>query len=112
MIVPVVYVLMLSFLVTFGAALTSGFESVPVDETAVTIIGMVVITGGSLVTIALPYALYRDISILEAAGVTAEWEPDRTKFVLTAAFGCFVPGLSPLVSIYYLYQRRTYAGIR
>ena len=107
---PIVRLLGLAaFTLVIVSALESGGE---VLENTGIVIGIAVVTVLSfLLTVALPYALYRDISRLEAVGVVPDWDPDRSTYVLAAAVGLFVPVLSLLVSSHYLYRRHVHVGL-
>ncbi|WP_123537536.1 hypothetical protein [Halosimplex salinum] len=89
-----------------SAVLGSGTVSFddPVVVALVAVVSVLLFLG----TISLPYALYRDISSSDPTD-QSNWGVDRTTYVLTAAFGLFVPGLSAAVSLHYLYHRRTNA---
>ncbi len=64
-----------------------------------------------LSTVSLPYALHRDIALLNTRETDADWAPDRSKYVRRALYGLTIPGLSLLVSSYYLYRIRS-TGLR
>jgi uncharacterized membrane protein len=105
--VPVSYLvaLLAAAYVVGSAVLGSGGISMsdPVTVALIVIVSVLLFLG----TVALPYALYRDISLLEL-DERSDWDLDRTTYVLTAAFGFFVPGLSAAVSLHYLYHRRNH----
>lgn len=59
-------------------------------------------------TLVLPIALYKDVEYVRSLDV--DWEPDRDLFVLLAVVGIFVNLVSPVVALYYLYQRHVHVG--
>lgn len=64
-----------------------------------------------ILTLMLPYALYRDLSLLSEHNVVESWDPDTDLYVIVGAAGIFVTGLGFVVSIYYLYQRHLHVGV-
>ncbi|MFC6954191.1 hypothetical protein [Halorubellus litoreus] len=73
---------------------------------AIFVLGVVAVLLIFLATVSLPYALHRDILSLDTGRSDAEWVPDRSTFVRRALYGLTIPGLTLVVSSYYLYQLR------
>lgn len=102
--VPFVQIAWLSL---FAVVLLPGYD--PFDLTfagfeGTTAVLVALFVPTALLTLALPVAVYRDVTYLEEAGTIRE-DSDRHRFVMGALAGLFVPGLSALVSTYYLYRR-------
>ncbi|WP_231190247.1 hypothetical protein [Haladaptatus sp. DYF46] len=64
-----------------------------------------------LVMILLPYAVYRDLELLEEYVTLTQWRFDRHQFLIGAVAGVFLPILGFGVALYYLYQRHHHVGI-
>lgn len=63
---------------------------------------------GVVVSVILPIALYKDMSMIPA---DINWTPDRDLYILVSIVGIFTPGVSPAVSLYYLYKRHVHVGV-
>lgn len=80
------------------------------DESSVALLAAAIALPSFLLTLILPYALYRDIGILEKHGAATAWDPDQDEYAILGAAGIFVTGVGFIVSVYYLYQRHTHIG--
>lgn len=103
--VPVVYVL--SIVVGFPFALVAMFGLDSAFAVFV-FVALFMVLPGIITSIVLPYALYRDIESLPSDN---GWHPDRDLYVLLGLVGIFVAGVSPVVSLYYLYKRHEHLGV-
>lgn len=111
--VPVVYALLLAIAVVFVFPLIFGESSRVFGFGEFIIVRLAV--GGALITflitLILPYALYRDAGLLNEYNIAQEWNPDQDEYAIIGAAGIFVTGVSFGVSVYYLYQRHVHVGI-
>lgn len=64
-----------------------------------------------VIMIVLPYALHRDLELLEEYITFDRWRFDRHQYLIAAVAGIFFPILGFGVALYYLYQRHHHVGI-
>lgn len=111
--VPLVYVLVFTALAVFVLPLILGESDVVfgLGESSVALLAVALALPSFLITLVLPYALYRDIGLLNEHDTATAWSPDRDEYAILGAAGIFVTGVSVVVSVYYLYQRHVHVGI-
>lgn len=111
--VPLVYVLVFTALAVFVLPLIFGGSTVVfgLGESSVARLAVALALPTFLITLTLPYALYRDIGLLDEHDTATAWSPDRDEYAIVGAAGIFVTGVSFVVSIYYLYRRHVHVGI-
>lgn len=111
--VPAFYLLVIVFISLFVIpAITGGsWSPLSLNEPLIAQIAVILAIPSFLITLILPYALYRDIGLLNESEVPTEWEPDQHEYAIAGAAGIFVTGVSFGVSVYYLYQRHVHLGV-
>jgi hypothetical protein len=111
--IPVLYVLVLAVLVVFVLPLILGESSrvFGFGEFVIARLAVGVALLAFLFTLMLPYALYRDIGLLNEYDIATAWNPDQTEYTILGAAGIFMSAVGFGVSIYYLYQRHVHVGI-
>jgi hypothetical protein len=111
--VPVLYILVLVVLGVFVLPLILGESSrvFGVGEFIIVRLAVGVALLAFLSTFILPYALYRDIGLLDEYDIATAWDPDRDEYTILGAAGIFMSAVGFGVSVYYLYQRHVHVGI-
>lgn len=111
--VPILYILVFAVLAVFVLPLILGESTVVfgLGESSVALLAVALSFPTFLITLALPYALYRDIGLLDEHDTVTAWSPDQDEYAILGAAGIFVTGVSVVVSVYYLYRRHVHVGI-
>lgn len=111
--VPVLYIIVFAVLVMFVLPLILGESSLVfgLGEASVARLAVALALPSFLIPLMLPYALYRDIGLLNEYDVVTAWSPDQNEYAILGAAGIFVTSISFGVSIYYLYQRHVHVSV-
>lgn len=111
--VPLVYVLVVAVMAVFVLPLILSESDLVfgLGESDVALLAVALALPSFLITLVLPYALYRDIGLLYEHDTITAWGPDQDEYAIIGAAGIFVTGISFVISIYYLYQRHDHVGI-
>ena len=104
----VAIVIAIVFTIVFGLG-QSSFLGLGETAIAMAMAGLSILV--ALVSIPLPYALHRDLNVLNEYAALTEWEIEHHQYVIAGVAGIFIPIVGFAVSIYYLYQRHVHVGI-